>query len=343
MKKIVQILGLSLAFLTLSTIEVIAQETCTEKLYRANNLYEKGKINEAIEIAKTCAEGGSTSDKWQAYRLLALSYLVNNQPRDARKAAEKMLEINPTYKPSSLKDPTDLIRLIKSVKIIPKFTMGMAATVGGNITYPDITGTYNGADYIKIYTSERSWQLGVLLGYNMNEIISINSGLMSSSKIYNISYKIADWNIKVKESLTYLGIPLFARFVSKPLYKFRGFVDAGAYTGKLLSATSDFLRSNSVSNESFATNNLNSEQRTNNWEYGLFYGGGVMYNLGQVNIALDVRYYLSYANITNEDNRYENESLFYNYYFIDDNLRLDNLAVSLSLIYNVNYKVIKGK
>lgn len=343
MKKTLQILSLSLAFVILSAVEGIAQETGTEKLYRANILYEKGKINEAIEIAKTCAEVSSTSDQWQAYRLLAMSYLVNNQTREARQAAEKMLEINPTYKPSLLKDPTELIRLIKSVKIIPKFTMGMAATVGGNISYPDITGTYNGADYKKIYTSERSWQLGVLLGYNMNEIISINTGIMSSSKIYTITYKVADWNIKVKESLTYFGVPLFARFATKPFYKLRGFIDAGAYTGKLLSTSSDFSRSNSLINESISANNLNSKQRRNNWEYGFFYGAGMMYNIGQVNVALDVRYYLSYANITNEDERYKNENLFYNYYFIDDNLRLDNLAVSLSLVYNVNYKVIKGK
>jgi hypothetical protein len=33
--------------------------------------------------------------------------------------------------------------------------------------------------------------------------------------------------------------------------------------------------------------------------------------------------------------------LLYGYYYIDDDLRLNNLAISLSFIYSVNYKVIK--
>lgn len=321
-----------------------AQESCTEKLYRANNLYEKGKINEAIELAKTCAEGSnSTSDQWQAYRLLAMAYLADNQTGAARKAAEKMLEINPTYKPSTLKDPTELIRLIRSIKVIPKFSMGMAATFGGNSTLPNITETFNGANYTKSYSSEASWQLGVMLGYTLNEIISLHSGLFASSKIYTIAYKSGDWEINTKEKMSYLDLPLFARFATKPIKNVSFFADAGAYIGTLLSSQSDFKRYNSVTLETASSVNLNSESRRTNWEYGLLYGMGAMYNFGQVCLALDVKYYLSYANITNTTNRYKNENLFYNYYFIEDNIRLDNLAVSLSLIYNVNYKVLKNK
>src|ERR1043166_1600813 len=344
MKTIIRITGICLAIVMLSGAGVTAQESCTEKLYRASNLYEKGKIDEAMDIAKTCAEGSNnTSDKWRAYRLLAMVYLASDQATEARQAAEKMLEINPTYKPRALKDPTDLIQLIESVKVIPEFTMSIAAAVGSNISYPDIVDTYNGADYKKNYTSEGSWQVGVLLGYSMNEIVSINTGLMSSSRIYTLNYKVDDWDVNVKERLAYLGVPVFARLTSKPFYRLRGFADVGGYAGRLLSATSDFSRRNASINENIAVNNLNSEQRRNNWEYGLCYGVGAMYNLGQVNVALDLRYYLSYANITNESNRYKNENLFYNYYFIDDNLRLDNLVVSLSVIYNVNYRVVKRK
>jgi hypothetical protein len=69
MKKIIQ-----LSFILFLAVRLSAQESCTEKLYHASNLYEKGKIDEAIEIAKTCGEAGNTSDRWQAYRLLAMAY-----------------------------------------------------------------------------------------------------------------------------------------------------------------------------------------------------------------------------------------------------------------------------
>jgi len=327
-----------------SVLQLRAQETCTEKLIKANNYYEKGRINEALEIGNACAlEARSNAEKWQAYRLLAISYLVNNQQKEARKAAEKMLELNPTYRPSALKDPTELIRLLKKIIVIPKFSMGLAVTLGGNYTLPYVSANYNAGDYNKNYSSESSWQLGVILGYSLNPLLSLHSGLMASSKTYGIDFNVAGWNVNVKERLVYLDVPLFARFTFMQKRRLRLFADVGVYGGYLLSSQSDFSRNYSATNENVSTRNLNSDQRRNNWEYGLLYGAGAMYKFGQLNIALDVKYYLSYANITNEDNRYKFENLFYPYYYIDDNLSLNNLAFSLSLIYNVNYRVIKEK
>lgn len=323
---------------------VHAQETCTEKLYHANLLYEKGQLKEAIEIAKSCADGNTTkNEKWLAYRLLSMVYLAGNQSYDARKAAEKMLELNPTYKPSSIKDPVELVRLIKSIKVIPRFSIGLAGTVGSNFTFVQITGTYNGADYQKKYTAQSSWQLGVITGYHINELISLHSGLTASSRAYNIDYSVPGWDISISENLSYLGVPLFARFNSQYWKKIRAFADAGAYAGRLLRATSDFSRTNTITNTTESTIGLSSENRRANWEYGMFYGAGVMYKLGSLNLAVDVRYYLSYANITKTTNRYQHDNLFHNYYFFDDDLRLDNLAISFSLIYDVNYKVIKSR
>ncbi len=323
-----------------------AQESCTEKLYHANTLYEKGQINEAIDIAKTCATStNSPAEQWQAYRLLAMAYLANGQQKEARKAAEKMMELNPTYQPSTLKDPAELIRLLESVKVIPKFTFGLAATAGGINTKPRITTTYNGANYTKKYSSKNSWQVGFMMGYNLNEIISIHSGLLASSKKYDINYSLVDNEINVNERLTYLDIPLYARFSTLPVKKFRFFADAGAYAGRLSSAESDFKIINNMSGETKSQNNLNAMDRKNKWENGFLMGAGVLYKYRSVNVALDATYYLSaYSNnITNTDNRYKNENLFYNYYYIDDDLRLNCLAFSVSMFYSINYKVIKKK
>jgi tetratricopeptide (TPR) repeat protein len=215
--------------------KLFAQESCTEKLYKANNLYEKGQITEAIDIANSCANiTNSKSEQWQAYRLLAMAYLVNNQTTEARKAAEKMLDLNPTYKPSYLKDPIELINLLKSVKIIPKFSIGMAATIGLNFTMPRITGIYNGANASKVYTTKNNWQAGIMLGYNFNEITSLHSGLLATSKNYDIKYRFEDiGSISVNEQMTYLDMPLSGRFTSKPVNGFRFFADAGAFCRKV--------------------------------------------------------------------------------------------------------------
>jgi hypothetical protein len=340
MKKwIFQIIAISLF-----SVPLHAQESCTEKLYHANNLYEKGQINEAIEIAKTCATSANTpTEQWQAYRLLAMAYLANGAQKEAGKAAEKMMELNPTYQPSTLKDPSELIRLLESVKIIPKFIIGMAATAGGINTQPRVITTYNGANYTKNYSSQYSWQAGLMIGYNANEIISIHSGLLAASRKYNISYALENKNIKVKERLTYLDIPLYARFSTQPVKRFCLFADGGAYGGLLSSAQSDFEIMSNVSGETISQNNLNAMDRKNKYEYGFLMGAGALYKLGVVNLALDARYYLSaYSyNITNTGNRYKNENLYYTYHYIDDDVRLNSLVFSISMFYVINYKVIK--
>ena len=322
--------------------QLYAQESCTEKLYKANNLYEKGQITDAIDIANSCAtKTNSKSDKWQAYRLLALSYLVTNQTTEARKTADKMLDLNPTYNPSYLKDPIELINLLKSVKIIPKFSIGTSATIGLNFTNPRITTTFNGANYTnpKTYTSQNYWQAGIIMGYNFNENFSLHSGLMATSKNYNIKYKHF-YDIIINERLSYLETPLFVRGTSQSVKGFRFFADAGAFVGRLVSAQSDF-KSVVDKDETNSAQNINSESRRMNWEYGILGGVGTSYSFSKFSMALDCRYYRSLSNITNTDNRYNNDKLFYNYFYIDDDLKLDNIAISLGLIYYVNYKVIK--
>jgi hypothetical protein len=321
-----------------------AQESCTEKLFHANSLYEKGQINDAIVIAKTCATITNTpAEQWQAYRLLAMAYLANGEQKEARKAAEKMMELNPTYQPSTLKDPVELIRLLESVKIIPKFTMGLAATVGGINTKPRIITTYNGANYTKNYSAKNSWQVGIIMGYNLNEMISIHSGLLATSKKYDINYNVDKQAVSVNEQLIYLDIPLYARFTSRAVKRFSFFADAGAYSGRLMSAQSNFKLVNTSTGETREQNNLNALDRRTNWEYGALTGVGILYKFKPLILAFEARYFLSaYSNnITNTGIRYKNENLYYNYYYIDDDLRLNNLAFSISMFYSINYKVIK--
>lgn len=336
---------LLMLFLLFSSQEILAQESCTEKLYLANKLYEKGKLDDAITIAKECSKTTqNTSEQWQAYRLLAMCYLGNGQQKEAKMAAENMLEINPKYIPSKTKDPIELTRLLSEVKVIPKFSLGIAATAGGNLTQVAVLNTYNASAYSKNYTSTESWQFGLNTGYHLNEWLSFHTGVLAISKKYNINYTVAGNDYAIKESLIYLNIPLYARLASKPYKNFRLFVEGGFYGGILLSSRSNFSETlNETTKEVNEEINLNSISRRNNNDYGLLYGLGVMYKVKQIDIGLDVKYYQSFANITNTDNRYNYQSLLYNYYFIEDDIQLNNLAISLSLFYNLNYQVLKSK
>ncbi len=113
MKKFIAFFALYFTFTILSQ----AQETCAEKLVKANTYFELGRFGEAIRLAKTCATpSNKVSERWQAYRILAMAYIINNQLDSGRWAAENMLELNPTYKPSALKYPKNFITLLSTIK-----------------------------------------------------------------------------------------------------------------------------------------------------------------------------------------------------------------------------------
>ena len=75
---------------------------CSEILVNANKLYEQGLLSEAIDLALPCSqETAPVSDRWKAHRLLAMLYLASSNNDLAKKSAEEMLELNPTYQTSS--------------------------------------------------------------------------------------------------------------------------------------------------------------------------------------------------------------------------------------------------
>jgi hypothetical protein len=321
-----------------------AQETCLEKLLLANNHYENGQLQKAISLASNCVESENFQDQWQACRLLAMAYLANDQRIDARKYARKMLELNPKYQPSKANDPTELIRMLESFKVLPKYTMGFAGSVGVNATYPTIQNTFNGSNYSKDYKSLSGWQAGAIFGYNMNEFIGINLGLTTFQKNFQIDYTIEGNDISLKESNTYLNFPLFARFRTSPFKKVRYFVDIGIYSGRLLSSNVDAKRYSTSLNESVEYNNLDAMNRRNKWEYGSVFGAGIAYKTPKFDIAIGAKYYAaSFYNLTNSDNRYTDDYLFYKMYYLDDDMRLNDFCVSLSVLYSINFTVLKDK
>ena len=339
MRKIITILTLFLI-----VFGVTAQETCQEKLILANNNYENGQFDKAIELASTCVESESPRDQWGASKLLALVYLAQGNRLEAKKYAEKMLELNANYVSSKAKDPEELRTLLKSVKVIPKYVLAFAGTFGVGTTFPTVQNTYNGSTYSKEYSGLGSWQVGIIPGYNMNRLISLHSGLMVTSKKFELTYNIEGNDISYKETDRYLNLPLFARFQTSHFKKVRYFVDLGIYSGRLLSSSVDIKRYFQDSKETTEYNKLNAMNRRNKWEYGSIFGAGVAFKRPMFDITVDAKYYAaSFYNMTNEDTRYTEDNLFYKAYYLDDDIRTSNFSLSVSFLYNVNYRVLKDK
>lgn len=317
-----------------------AQESCAEKLLRANTFYEQGRLNEAIELANPCILSGTTTDKWQAYRLLAMAYLANDQRKEARTVTENMMELNPLYKPSPLKDPPELIKMIHSVVVIPKFSVGLAFNTGFNYTYPVVKGVYNLLDYTKQYRAERDFLGELSIGYFLGKNISIHTGLTVSSNTFSISFTHPWGNTAIKEKLNYLTVPVYARYMFFYGRRLRPFVEAGVSGSYLLSSSSDFTTSTDTSQQ--VLKGLDSRSRHNVYNYGVSLGAGLSCKAGNGNVLLALYYGHNFANITRAGERYNSISLRDNYLYIDDDITINNFSIMVGYTFYMNYRVIRN-
>jgi hypothetical protein len=159
-------------------------QSCADRLEESAALYEKGLFSDVITLIKDCSQSEDKNEQWKAHRLLALAYLANNEQVLARQEAVNMLKLNPTYKGSSLRDPSELIKLLASITVIPKLSLGMALSIGTNSTIPKINDVYMVAEQVKNYQGQNSFQFGVSSTYQINQNFALDLTVMASSKIW---------------------------------------------------------------------------------------------------------------------------------------------------------------
>lgn len=93
-----------------------AQENVSQAiLQRAVEEYEVGHFERVFDLLTDKADSWQVTMRYQAYRLLALTYLAEDRMEECRIAIRKMLESEPYYTPA-LQDPLRFIMLVKELQ-----------------------------------------------------------------------------------------------------------------------------------------------------------------------------------------------------------------------------------
>ncbi len=328
--------------MTTPVFKIYAQENCGGAIVNAKALYDQGKLREAIDGLTPCLTNSlDRTNLWKGYEILALCYLTLNDPVDARKAGENLMELNPQFLPSLIKDPKDFVDLINSITVIPKFSLGIAGGAGINNTYVDVTQQYNVSNFSKNYKSQIGEQFGVIWGYNISRNFELGVDLYSSSKNYGISYQTNNFNVTDNEHLSYVEVPLYVTY-SYGKGRLRPFIKLGGYEDFLLSATSDFSAKYNPDNTSYSDNNVNSSDRRNKTSTGLMGGIGFSYKFNPgAHLFVEFRYNYGISNIVNDGNRYADQNLIFNYFYLDDDMKISNGLFTIGIVKYINYKVIR--
>jgi hypothetical protein len=331
---------LSLVFCLCCTSTLFAQQSCQDKLLEAAKSYNVGNIANTIELASSCVLSEDVSDQWQAYRLLAMSHLANQQKEKALAAAENMLERYPLYEPNLLEDPKDFTTLLKEINLIPKFSLGLNVNYGVNWSNPVVTGSYTPAPYDeKRYSSKGGYQFGIVIGYNISERHSLDFSLINRSRKYGMSYSVFGSDYQIDETVKSIDFPLMYSYTFFPRKRLRASVSGGAFASTLINSFNDLQLNNPE--ESREIKHYSSMVRRNTFQYGICGGVSLIYKLKKAHISANATYYRNLSNLTLESGRYDNPTLIYDFFYLDDDLQLDNIAVSFGYHLYLNYKISK--
>lgn len=222
-----------------------------------------------------------------------------------------------------------------------------------NVVNPlDNTTSQSGIKTYKTFFENIGYQYAFTALYKLNKSLDIRLEPNFTTYVYRYHTEYSwlsggndaeriDMNIKHRQSLNYLEIPITLRY----LYgsgTARPFIQGGIYYGFLLNAIKSSEKTETYSNAT-GTSTLNSEKQTGDARplyvksrYGFNAGIGVDYDFSAVHLTFDINLNFGINSVANESGRYSNQQYTSGLYDIQDNIRFIIPSVNIGILFPLN-------
>lgn len=325
---------IAILLLAFASIPSYAQESCGEKLKRAEELYEAGQIDKISGMLQPCLEKGfSKEERIRAYRLLTLSNLYYNEDQKAVEAMNNLLKVNPEYK-IRMSDPSEFVTLHHAFRTKPVLIAGVKTSFGFYDfyevqNYNDInTAPYNG-----VYQPYNSYGLGLSLEFPIVWQISLGIEFYYSLSSYNYETLIMDYaRISFTENIQSIDVPVFLQYTILE-NDFAPYVNAGVAVNYLLGSQADFKREDAAGTiyREPLTSQIDLTSSRNTYNYAISAAAGFRWKnfLGRGYLTFDIRYSRYLNNLVEPVDRAENPEAIYSFFTTDNALKFQNTQFML--------------
>ncbi len=330
-----------------------SEVNCITAIKDAEEMYKEGNYDNVIQILnaslKQCIL--SKREKEDTYLLLAQAYLEKENYAEANNLFVKLLNNDPNFKLKENLYQEDFYTYYSRIKIRPLFSAGLKLGVNyPHFSIKDIYSVSNANNYSSDYQPQLGYSYGAFAEYQFYDNLSVVTDNCFSKMSYNRTINGTDVN---KSELNYSEVLKSfesALYVKKYLFhkQFKPFVYLGGYFSDLTNANANLeltykLKDKitpDVDNYDISKNNVDVLNMRNTKRQGVISGIGISYKTDNFVISADASYRLDIGKqFTNSANRYKNEQLLYEYYYIDNNVNLSRLDISLSVSYILKYSV----
>ena len=327
-----------------------AQNECELTLTQATEEFNAGHLYGIPGMLSDCLNKQQNAEwRQRAYLLLAETYLLLEDPIGAENSYLEVLRANPEYETDPKRDPIDLVYLSKKFTATPIFAFH--AMIGPNISPVRVIHDVKidgEAQSQQSYKLRLGWQMGAGVDYNYNDRISVSAGFnYVFTGFQHVTTNLFGANKDMVEFLdrqTWAVIPLTLKY-SHNVGRFRPYGFAGYSLNFLLrdkGILNVYNRDSKMSASEGAppelssseneTPNLNLNDHRQRLNGSFLIGGGLKYKYKLDYFFVDLRYSFGIKNLTNTENRFDNYAGGLPYPYVDDDFRMDNLAISIGYI-----------
>ncbi len=323
----------------LSSLNVISQKTdCISKLQEAQRYYDQGMIDEIPNMLAECmSEGFTRSQKIEAYKLIIMSYLFDENQFEAERTMLEFLKKYPEYEIMP-NDPVEFVYLFESYRTASIFSFGL---VGGvNMTDPRIIEPFSTFD-LSTATLKNIIKPGFQVGLGIERYISrrflLNLEVYFALNQYKFSDEFSDNRtgslsyVTFTEKLYKVEVPVTLSYeftVNKIHFIVRGGLSAAKITG----VNGDPVRKFSEDLQALTGADFDMSDYRKDMLYSGIIGAGIRHKVPRGVISLDLRAKMGLNSIVINENN--DETLLNKFYYKDDNFSLNNLSLSFGYYFS---------
>lgn len=309
-----------------------AQNTCSDQLRQVQRNFDDGLLDDIPSLLADCMKEGFTKEeKTNAYKLLIQTYLFSEETQKADEVMIQFLSEFPSYK-MAVNDPKEFINLYNTYRTKPIFRLEVMA--GLSFCMPVVVQPYGISDLKSTgYQSRMGYHFE--MSYINTLYQNFNYSLGASFTLMNYGQTSSPYDYSTVEAVfsdMYMGIPMAIRY-NYSIGRINLFARAGIEPAFLVSSKVDLTRTDDILERSepfTGTEDLIGAH--NRFDLRPLISLGTKLNIGRDQLMISAGYKFSTSSQLNEAKRYSNLTLGDKYYFLEDELLLNQTFITLSYI-----------
>lgn len=328
----------------LATNAAFAQTiNAAQTLRLARSTYEQGRLHDLKGVLEPKMGEFNTEQLVEAYKLLTLANIYQEEPEEADKAMLTLLQTDPEFRPNTDVDPAEFVALYRTFRTDPIYRLGVKA--GANASQPNVQQFTPLNEGTEIYEYGFGFNVGVaaefpLLKGKFTLMPEVNFQTKSFSFVNDFFEN--DQHTEGKERLRWINIPVSVRY---PLHVYKKpenqqknvdgivpFVAAGISVDLLASVSSEM--ETTISDESPVNSTSDDKSQYRSFAFAPIISAGVTKKIKKAELIAEVRYCFGMNTIYNEERIYDSQGAIFDNKFIHGPFSMNTLSISFGYLIN---------